>query len=160
MDEIRREEEVVNDPANPTTTERVEKVTTVPESERVEQVTADPYAERRLGVYRVQQALYTILTIIEGLLLIRFVLKLLAANPASGFASFIYGITAPLVAPFYGLFPTPASGTGMVLELYTIVALIVYPLIFWVLVRLVWLIFGENRTGVVTHRVDTRRGPM
>ncbi len=143
MSEVRRTDEIV------TTND------TVPE-ERVETVTTDPYAARRVGVYRAQQVLYTILTIIEGLLIIRFVLRLLAANAASGFASLIYAITAPLVAPFYGLFPTPAAGNGSVLELYTLVALVIYPLVFWVLVRLIWLAFGENRSAVVTRRVDSR----
>ncbi len=143
MSEIRRTDEVVT------------QYDSVPE-ERVDTVTTDPYAGRRLGTYRAQQVLYTIMMIIEGLLGIRFILRLFAANPASGFASFIYGITSPLVAPFYGLFPTPAAGNGSVIELYTIVALIVYPLLFWVLVRLVWLAFGEDRSAVVTKRVDTR----
>ncbi len=144
MSELKREEHVVTTPSTTT------------EAERVEDVTYDPYAQRRLGVYKAQQVLYLILVILEGLLIIRFALRLLAANPAAGFAAFIYGLTAPLVAPFFGLFPTPAAN-GSVLELYTLVALIVYPLVFWVLVKLIGLAFGETRTGVVTTRVDTHR---
>ncbi len=147
MSEYRRDEEVVN--TTPAGTE----------ANRVEDVTYDPYAARRSAVYKAQEVLYLIMVVIEGLIIIRFVLRLLAANPGAGFASFIYGITAPLVLPFVGLFPTPATN-GSVLELYSIVALIVYPLLFWVIVRLIWLAFGTNRTGLVTQRVDTRRvGP-
>lgn len=145
MSEVRRTEEIVT--------------TNYPDApvEQVQTVTTDPYAARRLGVYRAQQVLYTILTIIEGLLIIRFALRLLAANAAAGFSSLIYTITAPLVAPFVGLFATPAARNGSVLELYTLVALIIYPLLFWVLVRLLWLAFGEDRTAVVTRQVETRR---
>ena len=73
--------------------------------------------------------------LIEGLILIRFILKALGANPSAGFAQFIYGITAPLVAPFYGLFGNP-SAQGSVLELHSIVALIVYALLAWLILKL------------------------
>ncbi len=145
MSELRHEEHVVT--TTPTTTE----------ADRVEEVTYDPYAERRYGVYKAQQVLYLILVVIEGLIIIRFALRLFAANPGAGFAAFIYGLTAPLVAPFVGLFPTPAATNGSVLELYSLVALVVYPLVFWVIVRLIWLAFGETRTRVVTQHVDTHR---
>ncbi len=144
-------------PPDPAYMGQTETVVTDPNATRVDTVTTNPAAATRAGMYRVQQVLYTILTIIEGLLIIRFVLRLLAANAAAGFASFIYGITAPLVAPFYGLFPTPAAGNGSVLELYTIVALIVYPLVFWVIVRLLWLLFSPTRSTVVTQQVEERR---
>jgi len=55
------------------------------------------------------RAIYLIFGLIEGLILIRFVLKALGANASAGFAQFIYGVTAPLVAPFYGLFGNPAA---------------------------------------------------
>ncbi len=145
MSEIKHEERVVR-----TTPE-------VTEANRVEDVTYDPYAQRRWAVYKAQEILYLIMVIVEGLIIIRFVLRLFAANPGAGFASFIYLLTWPLVAPFYGLFPTPAATNGSVLELSSLVALIVYPLVFWVIVRLIWLLFGETRTGLVSERVDTRR---
>ncbi len=167
MPKVSRTEETVTtyqnvpDPVPPTPpdsyTTQTETVTTDPYGQRVDTVTTDPYAARRVGLYRAQNVLYTILSLIEGLLIIRFVLKLLAANPAAGFVSFIYGITAPLVAPFYGIFPTPAASNGSVMELFTIVALIVYPLVFWLFVRLLWLLFYDNRTATVTRQVESRR---
>ena len=45
------------------------------------------------------------LAIVEGLLFVRIVLLLLAANPEAGFSSWIYALTTPLVAPFHGVFP-------------------------------------------------------
>src|SRR3977135_640483 len=110
----------------------------VGEFDRVESVAYDPFANRRLAAQRTVQLVYWVFGLIEGLILIRFILKALGANPSAGFAEFIYGITAPLVAPFYGLFGNP-SAQGSVLELHSIVALIVYALLAWLLVRLAWV---------------------
>ena len=120
------------------------------EVDRVEAVAYDPYADRRLAAHRTVQLVYWIFGLIEGLILIRFILKALGANPSAGFAQFIYGITAPLVAPFYGLFGNP-SAQGSVLELHSIVALIVYGLLAWLIGKLVWILVGETRSAVKTH---------
>ena len=54
-----------------------------------------------------------VFTVIEVLLLIRFVLKLLSANADQALVSLIYGVTDPLIAPFRGIFAQP-SGTPVV----------------------------------------------
>ncbi|MDQ6857527.1 MAG: YggT family protein [Chloroflexota bacterium] len=92
------------------------------------------------------------------LLAIRFVLRLLGANAQAGFAQLIYGVTAPLVAPFQGLFGTVQSDAS-VLESASLVALIVYALVAWLLVKLAWLVFGETRsaTATTTRSTTTRR---
>src|ERR1700687_2747011 len=125
--------------------------------DRVESVAYDPYANKRIMASRVIQLVYLVFGLIEGLILIRFVLKALGANASAGFAQFIYGVTAPLVTPFYGLFGTP-SAQGSVLEVHSIVALIVYALLAWLIVRLTWILVGETRSAVKTHStaIDTR----
>jgi uncharacterized protein YggT (Ycf19 family) len=106
---------------------------------------------------RLAQLVYWVFGLIEGLIAIRLVLKALGANPAAGFSSFIYGITAPLIAPFTGLFSNP-SYQNSVLELSSIVALIVYALAAWLLGRLVWILVGESRSAIRTHstQMDSR----
>jgi YggT family protein len=125
-------------------------------SERVEAMSTDPYDRRRDTALRLQQGIYLVFGIVEGLIAIRFVLRLLGANPAAGFASFIYGVTAPFLAPFVGMFGTP-SFDGTVLELHSIVAIVVYALIAWVLAKIVKLTMADTRTAVHTRasRVDT-----
>ena len=125
-------------------------------TEHVETVATDPYAPRRGAASKVRQAIYLIFGIIEGLIAIRFVLRALGANPDAGFAAFVYGATAPFLVPFVGLFGTPQYN-GSVLELHSIVAIVVYALLAWVLAKLAWLLLGETRSGVRTHasRVDT-----
>ena len=125
-------------------------------AEHSEAVISDPYARRRGIASKVSQAIYLIFGIVESVLVIRFVLKLLGANPEAGFASFIYRISTPLVAPFVGLFGAPQMN-GMVLELETVVAIVVYGLIAWGLAKLAWLLLGETRSAVRTssRTVDT-----
>jgi YggT family protein len=127
------------------------------EVDRVEAVAYDPYASRRIAANRVVQFVYWLFGLIEGLIVIRFVLKAFGANPSAGFAQFIYGVTAPLVAPFYGLFGNPAA-QGSVLELHSIVALIVYGLLAWLIAKLTWIVMGETRSAIKTHatQIDTR----
>ncbi len=48
--------------------------------------------------------------ILNGMIALRFLLKLLAANPASPFAQLIYFFTAPFLWPFQGLLYTPTFG--------------------------------------------------
>jgi uncharacterized protein YggT (Ycf19 family) len=76
-----------------------------------------------------QQLIGLALGIVEALLLVRIVLLLLAANPDAAFSSWIYGWTAPLVAPFQGVFPNAAGSQGTVLDVAAILAMIVYALL-------------------------------
>ena len=112
----------------------------------------DPYAGRRAGsTRRLVQAVYLVFGLLETLLLVRFVLRALGANPEAGFAQLIYGVTGLLIAPFIGLFGTPQIASGQALELHTLIALVVYAALGWFLARTTWLIVGESRYA----RVET-----
>jgi hypothetical protein len=97
----------------------------------------------------VVQAIYLVFGVIEGLLVLRFPLRALGANPDAGFAQAVYSITSVLLAPFSGLFPTPQIATGAALEVSTLVAMIVYAGLGWLLAKAAWLIFGESRSSNV-----------
>jgi hypothetical protein len=109
----------------------------------------DRYPDRRSNSARVVQAIYLVFGVIEGLLLIRFFLRALAANAEAGFAQAVYAITGVLVGPFTGLFGTPQIAPGAALEVSTLVALIVYAGIGWLVARAAWVIFGEARSSSV-----------
>ena len=115
-----------------------------------EQVTRDVAAERRLGWFQVSRIVGTLLVILEILLGIRFVLHLIAANPDSGFAVFIYGITGIFVAPFNTLIGTPTSG-GNTLEVTTLIAMAVYALLVWVVVRVLSIAADRPSARTVTR---------
>ena len=141
----------------PTTTE---VVTTAAPATAVDRTTAtayDPYAGRRQSAYRLVQAIYLVFGFVEALIAMRLILRVLGADAQAGFAEFIYGLSAPLVAPFAGLFGNPQAG-GSVLELHSIVALIVYALVAWLLGKLVWLLVGETRSALTTASKYLRMG--
>ncbi|HEX8966255.1 MAG TPA: hypothetical protein VF937_00140 [Chloroflexota bacterium] len=125
---------------------------------RTQATTYDPYAGRRAISIKLTQAIYLIFGLIDVLLLIRFVLKALAANADVAFAQAIYGVTGPLVAPFLGLFGVATTESGAALEPYTLLALVVYAAVGWLLARVVWLLVGETRSASVarTDTVQTR----
>jgi uncharacterized protein YggT (Ycf19 family) len=120
-------------------------------------VAYDPFEGRRLAAYRLTQIIYWVFALVEGLIAIRLILRALGANPSAGFAQFIYGVTGPLVAPFINLFGNPTYNNS-VLELSSIVALIVYALVAWLLGKLVWILVGETRSAVRTRstQMDSR----
>lgn len=128
---------------------------TMTTTQSVEQVTVDPYEARRTALYRVGQLIWLVVGIVEGLIAIRFALRLFGANPNAGFAQLIYGLTAPLVAPFVGLFGTP-SFEGSAFEFTSLVAMVVYALLAWVIFKIVLMFLSETRTGVLTQRTHYR----
>jgi len=111
---------------------------TAPPSEPIQTSVQAPL-QSRPGVSAAERAAmitYLILGVVEALLITRVILKLLAANPSSSFVRFVYNISALLVAPFQGIFPSPATQNS-VLELSSLVAIAVYALIAWGIVRLI-----------------------
>jgi uncharacterized protein YggT (Ycf19 family) len=83
-----------------------------------------------------------VFTVIEVLLLVRFVGKLLGANAQQGFVSAIYGITEPLVAPFRGIFTQP-EGTQM-FEIASLLSVLFFVLIAALVVALVRAFTGKR----------------
>ena len=96
----------------------------------------------RAPLVRVTQMIWFLFSVLEALLGLRFVLKLVAANPDTGFTRLVYGITDVFMAPFAGLTAEPAAG-GMVLEIPVLIAMLVYGLLAWGLVRLVWILMDR-----------------
>ena len=109
----------------------------------------DAYAGPRANSNRLVQAIYLVFGVVEALLIVRFLLRALAANAEAGFAQAVYAITSVLVTPFTGLFGTPQIASGAALELSTLIAVIVYGAIGWLLARAAWLMFGESRSSSV-----------
>lgn len=85
-------------------------------------------------LYRSTQIIWYILAVVEGLLAIRFFLKLLAANPQAGFTWFIYGITEAFAAPFLFVFRA-SQVDGNVFEWSTLLAMTVYFFVAWMIVK-------------------------
>jgi uncharacterized protein YggT (Ycf19 family) len=134
-----------NDPMPPLQAEQpVQPVQPVQHVQHVQPVqpvepveSADPVVVVREN--RTARVVYLILGILETLLLIRLLLRLFAANPDAWFTQFIYGLTWPFVMPFQGVFAEPGL-RGSVLEFSTILAMIVYALLAWVILAIIRIV--------------------
>lgn len=125
--------------------------------------TADPYVREErfvdgrlpdapLGVapynYRAVQVAWFVTALIATLIALRFALKLLGASPQAEFVAFVYGVSAPLVAPFRGIFADSAQGF-FVFEPSSLVAMVIYLLIGWGLVALIKILTSPPRSRPV-----------
>jgi hypothetical protein len=89
-------------------------------------------------LYKTYQVVWYILYVIEILIGFRIVMLLLGANRASPFVDLIYALSGVFVLPFRAIFPTPVEGR-FVLDSAAIVALIVYPILTYLLIQLLQL---------------------
>ena len=85
--------------------------------------------ERGRFFARVSQVIDYIFFLIYGLLAIRLMLALFAANNNAGFVQLIKNVTDPLYAPFKGIVPSLTADGGFTLALPIVVAIVVYMLI-------------------------------
>jgi hypothetical protein len=108
--------------------------TLAPTSPYVEPV---PATRPRDHYYTFANLIYVGFGLLEIALALRFFFLLLGANSGNGFVSFIYGLTAPFMAPFYGIFGSTPTGIIGTFDPGTLVAFVVYGVIAWALVRLV-----------------------
>ncbi len=87
-------------------------------------------------LYRGTQIIWYILDVVEILLLFRFILKLLDANPGSGFVNFVYSVSYIFAAPFMNVFRI-SQIAGSTFEWTSLLAMVVYWIIAWGIVRLI-----------------------
>ena len=116
----------------------------------------EPERERRIFTFKATQLIWLFLGVLEALLALRILLKLMAANPSSTFAAWLYSVTDIFLFPFVGLIGTPAVG-NMVLELSSFIAMLVYGLVGWAVERLVWVVFYRPRGPSVGITQTTTR---
>ena len=81
-------------------------------------------------------------SLLNSLICTRFMLKLMAANPANPFAELIYRTTQPFLDGFQGLIRI-ITVNGSVFELHDLVAIAVYAMLGWSSVRLIRILFAR-----------------
>lgn len=85
----------------------------------------------------VGRLVFTASFIITTILGLRFLLSVIGANPSNPIAHFIYNVSSPLVTPFVGLFNyTPHYGISN-FDFESLIALVAYGIIAWIIVALV-----------------------
>lgn len=130
-------------------------VTQQPGYATTDHITRDVAAEQRLRSFKIDRIMWTLLGILEIFLGLRFVLKLIGANASSGFSVFIYGVTGAVIAPFRSLLGTPTY-QGSVFEITTLVAMAVYALFFWIIVRLIRIATDRSTSQTITQSTNSR----
>ena len=101
------------------TTERVERherervlerpAYTAPAASNVNVGPTTAVVARNDAVWAVTRIVTLLFTVLEVLLLLRFILKLFGANAQQPLVSGLYRFTEPLVRPFQGIFPEPSG---------------------------------------------------
>ena len=126
----------------------VVRVDNVQGHQRRQRIVENRAGERRQMVARLTNLMLILLTALEGLIGFRVALKLIAANPANPFASFIYGLSQLFLAPFLNLTISPGAN-GMVLEVPSLIAMAVYAFAGWLIIRLTWVLLYRRGTRTV-----------
>lgn len=91
------------------------------------------------AIVLIQRVVYYLLGAIVTFLLLRIVLLLLAANQGNAFVDFVYSVSGVFAAPFFGIFGyTPTYGLS-VFEVSSVVAILIYTLVAWGIVKLLGL---------------------
>lgn len=96
----------------------------------------------------VEYLVYFFFGALEILLAFRLVLKLTGASISSAFVGLIYGLTGIFILPFEGIFRRGyAQGveTTSILEPSTLVAIIVYAVLAWGIVKLLRILSGDQQ---------------
>ena len=109
-------------------------------------------------IFRSTQITWYILGLLEILLAFRFILKALAANPAAGFANFVYSVTWPFTQPFAAVFGKTRMAESVV-EWSTLLAMLVYLLVAWGIVKL-FLMSKTVSTPEAAAKLDQQESPV
>jgi len=101
-------------------------------------------AKRNAVVNRLVKFIYFLTGALGVLLLLRVLLRMFGANPNNTFAQVIYSLSDPFVAPFATLFGTPEFGKSQVFEINTLVAIVAYVILGYLVGRLIWLLGSRS----------------
>ena len=100
-------------------------------------------------MFRIIRAFINIVVgIIELLLTFRLIFMFLVVNTGTPFVAWLYGVTAPLVAPFSKILPN-WEFSGFVVDFATVAALIVFA----IAGSLLLMLFPRSRKVAVTDEV-------
>ncbi len=125
--------------------EIVKEATTTQNDGPKEAVTTETKREAT-SFQTVEYLTYFLFGALEVFLVFRLVLKLAGANISSAFVGLIYGLTGIFILPFEDMFSrgyAQGAETTSVFEPATLVAIIVYAVLAWGIVKLIQILSGE-----------------
>ncbi len=89
----------------------------------------------KFAIGKLNDYLLWFLTVLQITLVLRFLLKLIGADPNNLFAGFLYALTEILTFPFIGIVKSPSIHPNQAFEFSTLIAMAVYFLVFYALRR-------------------------
>jgi hypothetical protein len=104
-----------------------------------------PMVEEGRYNFRAAAVVGFLVGVVDILIAARFLGKLLGASGQAAFVNFIYTLSAPLVAPFQGIFGNAGSKANS-FETADLVAIAVYAVIGWGLVMLIRIVTAPRGT--------------
>lgn len=102
-------------------------------------------ANQNSAIARIVNIVYFLFGALLLLLAVRVVFKIIGVNADNGFATFIYDLSSPFVALFASLLENPTLGGASVLEITTLIAMLVWAIVGWLMGRFIWLVLSRPR---------------
>lgn len=119
-----------------TSTPVAENPTQAPESAESPVIRQEEALTFIFAIKKLNEYLLWFLMVLEVTLLLRFLLKLIGADPNNPFAGFLYALTDILLYPFLGIVNSPSiHPPNQSFEFSTLIGAIVYFLVFYALRR-------------------------
>ncbi len=111
-------------------------VETIPDEEAA--VRQEEARTVRYAIGKLNDFIQWFVTVLEVLLALRFLLKLIGADPANLFAGFLYALTSIVLVPFDSIVHAPAR-----FEWSTLIAMAIYWLLFWAVRRFLSILISS-----------------
>jgi hypothetical protein len=96
----------------------------------------------KYAIGKLNDFLQWFMAVLEVTLAIRFLLKLIGADPFNLFAGFLYALTDIILFPFSKIVPSPSIHTNQAFEWSTLIAMAIYWLIFWAIRRFLHILIS------------------
>lgn len=103
----------------------------------------------RFAIGKLSDFVQWFVLVLEVMLIIRFVLKLIGADPNNVFAGFLFALTDIILYPFLTIIPNPSvHPPNESIELTTLIGMGIYYLIFWAIKRFLRILISEPEEPV------------
>lgn len=132
--------------------EFVKETVTTTSGNTLNPVAATPVRNEATSSQTGEYLVYFLFGVLEVLLAFRLVFKLTGASLTSAFVGLIYGVTGVFILPFEGIFRrgfAPGVETTSILEPSTLIAMVVYGVLAWGIVKLIRVLSGQRQTPSV-----------
>lgn len=97
----------------------------------------------RYAIGKLNDFIQWFIAVLEVTLAIRFILKLIGADPNNLFAGFLYALTDIILFPFSSIVHSPSIHTNQAFEWSTLIAMAIYALLFWAIGRFLRILISS-----------------